>query len=280
MLAPALASCGGDDDNPLDRTTAPTGEQPGDGQTAPETNEATEAGAGSGEAAGVAAGTITGKWEGTYECGGATSAVRINVVDVAGGPVEAFFEFGDDLSAEPVGSFRLRGTRDEAGITLDPLDWVKQPTGYSMVGLEVSLPAASPDRLSGTVIGEGCSTFEVDLVDPDPWYVGVWKGGYICAQGRTDITLDLKQTEAAGVEAVFTFFANEDNPEVPSGSYTLAGTWADGAVNLEPVEWVEQPAGYHMVGVESYDIAIGPDLMAGRIDDPSCDQFIMERSPI
>jgi hypothetical protein len=119
----------------------------------------------------------------------------------------------------------------------------------------------------------------VNRTSSDPWYAGVWEGGYICAQGRTDVTLTMEAVRGNGVEALFEFYAAAENPDVPSGSYRLAGVWAEGGIHLEGVEWVEQPPGYIMVDIASNpDLAIGPDLLAGRVEDESCEQFIMERA--
>jgi hypothetical protein len=128
-------------------------------------------------------------------------------------------------------------------------------------------------------VGDGCSTFTVERVSSDPWYAGTWEGGYICAQGRTDMTLTMEAVQGNGVEALVEFYAAAENPDVPSGSYRLAGIWGDGGIQMDGVEWVEQPPGYIMVPISSNpELAIGPDLLAGAIGDPTCEQFIMERA--
>jgi hypothetical protein len=288
LLALVTAACGGDGDEGASTDATPGGggtQETGTPTTGPATSgtEGDVDGGALGQALAGASGAdswLTGSWEGTYTCGGGETPLRLTLLDVNNGPVEGFFEFGpEDEAAPESGAFRLRGDRTDGSLSLGGLDWIDQPEGSSMVGIEADVSEDGGDELAGTVVGAGCESFSVTRVSSDPWYVGTWQGGYICAQGRTDMTLTLEAVQGNGVEALVEFYAAAENPDVPSGSYRLAGIWADGGIHLDSVEWVDQPPGYVMVDVASNpELAIGPDKLAGRIQDPTCEQFIIERA--
>lgn len=105
----------------------------------------------------------------------------------------------------------------------------------------------------------------------------VWEGRYVCAQGVTGLTLELRGSGGADVAAVFRFYAVPENPTVPSGSYTLTGVVrGDGAIDLVPERWIEQPHGYVMVGMTGVlDAATG--VMRGAITNPACAAFDLHR---
>lgn len=269
------AGCGGDDDGGSG-TASPDGE--GAATTAPADGAALggAVNAGADDAVGD---TLTGTWEGSFTCAAGATPLRLTLLDVNGGPVEGFFEFGGtEPGADPTGNFRLRGTHDGDTLSLDGLDWVTQPAGAELLGIEAEV-GDDPDQLTGRVGGAGCEAFEVERVATEPWYAGTWKGGYTCAQGGTSVTLTMEPGVGNGVKATFAFADAEDNPDVPSGSYTLEGSWVDGGINLHAVEWVEQPPGYMMADLATNpDLAIGPDTMGGSIDDVSCEQFLLDRA--
>lgn len=269
-----VSACGGGDDG---------GGDGDDGGGGPATTEAADGAAlggavnsGADEAVGD---TLTGTWEGTYTCAEGATPLRLTLVDVNNGPVEGFFEFGGtEPGVDPTGNFRMRGSRDGDALSLEGLDWVEQPDGAEMVAIAAEV-GDDPDALTGEVEGAGCESFDVSRVATEPWYDGVWKGGYTCAQGGTSVTLTLEAVAGNGVTAKADFVGAADNPDVPAGSYTLEGSWLDGGINLNSVEWVKQPPGYYMVDLATNpDLAIGPDTIAGSIDDPSCEQFLLDRA--
>ena len=266
LAATLISACGGDDDDSAPTTTAPA-----DG--------AALGGAVNSGAEDAVGDTLTGTWQGTYTCAEGPTPLRLTLLDVNGGPVEGFFEFGGtEPGVDPTGNFRLRGTHEGDALSLEGLDWVVQPDGFEMVGIAAEV-GDDPDNLTGQVEGAGCEDFDVTRVASEPWYACTWTGGYTCAQGGTSVTLTMEAAVGNGVKATFDFVGAEDNPEVPAGSYTLEGSWVDGGINLHGVEWVEQPPGYMMVDLSTTpELAIGPDRIAGSIDDPSCEQFIMDRA--
>ena len=76
---------------------------------------------------------------------------------------------------------------------------------------------------AGTVVGDGCSTFSLDRVSTDMWYVGAWKGAYGCAQGVTGLTLTIEPEVDGVVSATYEFYAVPENPGVPNGSFRMNG---------------------------------------------------------
>lgn len=106
----------------------------------------------------------------------------------------------------------------------------------------------------------------------------VWEGRYVCAQGVTGLTLELTGSGGPSVTAVFRFYAVPENPTVPSGSYSLTGVArGDGAIDLIPERWFEQPSGYVMVGMTGMlDTTTG--TMRGMITNPGCAAFDLHRT--
>lgn len=108
--------------------------------------------------------------------------------------------------------------------------------------------------------------------------VSVWEGRYVCGQGLTGLTLTIRPTGPDRVSAIFAFHADPANPGVPSGSYSMTGVLSASSeiVHLVPERWIQQPAGYVMVGMSgTFDVRGG--VMRGRIDHPSCVDFELRR---
>jgi hypothetical protein len=107
---------------------------------------------------------------------------------------------------------------------------------------------------------------------------GVWRGRYICAQGATALTVTVKPAGARGVTAVFSFHALPENPNVPSGRFTMAGQLGpvDGHLKLVPRAWTRQPLFYVMVGLDGdYNQVSGQ--YTGIVDGPGCTTFVLQR---
>jgi hypothetical protein len=98
--------------------------------------------------------------------------------------------------------------------------------------------------VGGLALG-GCT------VNPDASpLTGEWVGTYTCSQGLTGLTLDMTGHQNGAVDAVFMFYAVPENPGVPTGTFRMHGVYMHGReLRLDPVEWISQPAGWHMVGL-------------------------------
>src|SRR5215469_6597680 len=79
-------------------------------------------------------------WNGFYSCAQGQTALRLKTQSTPQGTVDAEFEFGPMNNGDniPSGSFRLRRSiRSTDGfLQLNPVGWISQPPGYTMVGLE------------------------------------------------------------------------------------------------------------------------------------------------
>jgi hypothetical protein len=121
---------------------------------------------------------------------------------------------------------------------------------------EAPPPVASPEAPPALAIA------------PPRVMLSTWEGRYVCAQGPTALKLTLERT-GSEVEAIFDFGPLDDNPSVPHGTYRLTGTLDQDEIVLTPVNWVEQPPHYMMVGLHA-QISRGGRRMSGQIDHPSC----------
>ena len=227
---------------------------------------------------GQAPSAIQGVWAGTYTCAQGLTGLQLTIRDTGGGTLAAIFSFYAVSSnpGVPSGSYAMTGTYSATGIVLHQDYWINQPSGYEMVDLES--PPPSGNTLHGTVAGGGssCTTFSVTndaAVPPLPEIQGVWTGTYTCAQGLTGLRLTIRDTGSGTLSATFSFYAVSSNPGVPSGSYTMTGTYSATGIVLHQDAWINQPPGYSMV-----DLVAPPpsgNTMQGSV--VTCDSFSVSR---
>ena len=149
-------------------------------------------------------------------------------------------------------------------------------------------PGAMLDMLND-MSADGCLIDENGAASSAPHLEGgqVWVGNYLCAQGDTDLQLEITEVDEDGtVMAVFDFdHTAEQGGRACSGRYTVSGTLvADGSLQLEPEEagssttgWLENPCGYVSVGL-SGALALqtsGELTYSGTIENPSCGAFLV-----
>lgn len=108
-------------------------------------------------------------------------------------------------------------------------------------------------------------------------YDGSWRGQYVCAQGRTGVTLRLRSGGPA-VVGVFAFYPIEGNPDVPNGCFEVYGEPQGDALRLYGRRWIQQPDFYQMIVLEG---GLTPDRQGfrGRVDGPGCTLFELRRVP-
>ncbi|MES2710921.1 MAG: hypothetical protein V4653_05025 [Pseudomonadota bacterium] len=101
-----------------------------------------------------------------------------------------------------------------------------------------------------------------------------WVGQYLCPQGNTAVNLTIIEAKSGSLGAWFHFQAPPDNPDVPTGCYTMTGTYdaASGQVRLVPGAWQHRPPNYVMVPLEGTVSADG-ERLEGQIDHPACGDF-------
>lgn len=107
------------------------------------------------------------------------------------------------------------------------------------------------------------------VVQNGPFMPGqTWRGSYVCAQGPSGLELRMLQVSGASVQAAFEFHVPQQGLQ---GSYMMAGQFdaASGRLQLDPVSWIQRPAGYEMVGLVAQ---VSPDgtMLRGSITNPSC----------
>ena len=117
---------------------------------------------------------------------------------------------------------------------------------------------------------------------PDRWLqvaTSPWHGSYVCNQGLTRLQLTLRPLSGGQRwEADFAFAPDPDNPNVPKGSFRLAGSLdrATGQLVLKQQHWLEQPddASYRMVDLAgALQIGVGQALIRGRVTSYGCEDF-------
>jgi hypothetical protein len=94
---------------------------------------------------------------------------------------------------------------------------------------------------------------------------GTWEGIYTCAQGDTELRLVIQAAAGGTLTATFNFFAAPDNPGVPSGSYTMTGTYSATGVQLTQDHWINEPPGYMMVDISADPPSQGGTVLHGTI---------------
>jgi len=110
----------------------------------------------------------------------------------------------------------------------------------------------------------------------DPFDVGTtWIGTYDCAQGATDLSLEIARVNASRIEAVFDF-AHE--PSGASGKFSMHGTYepASRVIRLQAGDWLERPASYVTVDLTGHVSADGRSV-TGQVIGPGCGRFSLNR---
>ena len=104
-----------------------------------------------------------------------------------------------------------------------------------------------------------------------------WVGSYVCAQGRTELTLRISSVAGDYVTALFEF---RYAPTSTSGVCTMNGGYlrASRRLPLRPVAWVQRPAGYIAVPMDGF-VSDDGSTYAGRMQHPSCGEFSLRLSP-
>lgn len=98
-------------------------------------------------------------YQGHYTCAQGRTALTLKI-NMTGNVADAVFDFKTQRDIR--GAFAMQGTFDgkTGKIRLQGRNWINQPRNFSTVNL-LGTFNADRSRLSGQVIGNGCSTFEV-----------------------------------------------------------------------------------------------------------------------
>ncbi len=103
-----------------------------------------------------------------------------------------------------------------------------------------------------------------------------WVGSYVCAQGRTDLTLRITAASGDYVTALFEF---RHGPTATTGVCTMSGGYqrASRRLPLRPVAWVQRPDGYIAVAMDGF-VSEDGSTYAGRMQHASCGEFSLRLS--
>lgn len=84
---------------------------------------------------------------------------------------------------------------------------------------------------------------------------GTWIGTYTCRQGVTGLRLEISGT-ATDIKATFNFYPIPENPDVPQGSFAMAGIASGSRISLTASKWIDQPTGWIMLDLRG---SLAPD---------------------
>jgi hypothetical protein len=111
-------------------------------------------------------------------------------------------------------------------------------------------------------------------------FTGEWRGSYSCNQGETGLTLIITPSaNGSTVSAKFDFYPVPSNPGVPSGSFTMSGSYASGELRLTQENWINQPGGYGMVDLVLNTAPGDDNTLTGTVIGhiPGCDWVSLKR---
>jgi hypothetical protein len=99
------------------------------------------------------------------------------------------------------------------------------------------------------------STIATDVGSPNtqaPSVTGDWKGTYTCAQGSTNLDLEISNDRSGQVEAVFSFSTDQDSKYYITGSFDMIGVQNGSHVTLTGTQWINNPTNDVMVNLDGY----------------------------
>jgi len=112
--------------------------------------------------------------------------------------------------------------------------------------------------------------------------LGNWQGTYICAQGKTGLTLTIDRQDGSTFSGVFQFYPLRENITVPEGCFTVSGhIRSGGTLDIAGSKWIKRPAGYIIVDLHGR-VGQGGTNMAGTVATPGygrlCSRFELTRT--
>ncbi len=102
-----------------------------------------------------------------------------------------------------------------------------------------------------------------------------WTGRYTCTQGITGMTLTLDDGADGELHGIVSFFAGPENPDVPSGQYTVAAVRDGSRLRVEPRAWTVRPVDYNFASMEG-TLTQGGRVYSGRYVGQGCGSFRLE----
>ncbi len=99
------------------------------------------------------------------------------------------------------------------------------------------------------------------------------------AKVETPVVVEEKPIpKIVSVSAIFNFYPTKSNPNLPSGSYHMNGSFdeASGQLQLGGSGWIKRPANYDMVPLKGH-IDKATNTFRGRIEFQGCLEFILKK---
>ena len=109
---------------------------------------------------------------------------------------------------------------------------------------------------------------------------GTWNGTYVCVQGETGLRLTINANSDGKLTATFSFYAVPSNPGVPSGAFTMTGSFTANGENFSMAHWIRQPAGYVMVNLSAGPPENGGTVLNGNVSATGgdCSTFSVKKA--
>ena len=89
--------------------------------------------------------------------------------------------------------------------------------------------------------------------------------------------LVLKADSNGVLAAVFDFYPIDGNSGVPSGSFTLTGSYSAQGFRLRPGHWISEPPDYLMVGLTAPAPGDYDTKLTGTVTGRGCTTFSVSR---
>jgi hypothetical protein len=103
-------------------------------------------------------------------------------------------------------------------------------------------------------------------------------GRYLCEQGETGLRLTINANADGKLTATFSFFAVPSNPGVPSGDFTMTGSFTASGENFTMGHWIHQPTGYEMVNLSAGPPTNGGTVLNGNVSYVGCSTFSVKKA--
>jgi hypothetical protein len=174
---------------------------------------------------------LTGTWTGSYICSQGLTGLRLVVRAARDGTLTGTFSFYA-LPANPgvpSGEGTITGTYSATSTDIRPGRWIKQPSGYVLVGLIAGPPADNGTLLRGRVSTPGCSTFSVTKSLWLGFRAGGWPRKFVAEEIHQQPVVEL------AVAAALILAHDADGPEAHLGVGADGPEVGRGRVDGDPV---------------------------------------------
>lgn len=197
-------------------------------------------------------------YSGTYSTGGLSSLRGFDLEIVScdqGGNIDAVFSFYSvDGSSNLFGNYKMKGKiiskLNDGSIlaSLEGTEWIVQPGSYYMIDFDITINSEKTIICSDEYELYGTDVETTGLYDYSD-ILKTYSGTYMPNWGVTCLDLSLISCDknTGDVQAEFSFYPHEHNPDARTGRFLMMGkiayVYPDGSVKiaLTGYKWIEQP---------------------------------------